>query len=32
MAVAKLKLLNNATELVFARPGDVLVSEPGVVQ
>ena len=32
MTVAKLKLLNNATELVWAKPNDVLMSELSVVQ
>ena len=30
--VVKLKLFNNATELVWARPGDVLMYELHVIQ
>ena len=30
-ALVKLELLNNATELVWARPGDVLICELSVI-
>ena len=32
MTVAKVKFLSNATELVWAKPNDVLMSELSVIQ